>query len=73
MSIALLVLAGIALLAVGVGATFALASLVPQDVLQLAQHNGRYVGLTADDQGGNTGKQARTGRPNLGNQTINAI
>ncbi len=36
MSIALLVVIGIALLAGGVGVTFALASAVPQDVLQRA-------------------------------------
>ena len=45
MSIALLVVIGIALVAGGVGVTFALASAVPQDVLQRAQDNGRYAGL----------------------------
>jgi hypothetical protein len=73
MSIALLVVVGIALVAGGVGVTFALASAVPQDVLQRAQDNGRYAGLTADDQSGGTGTRATTGVRNLGHQTINAI
>ncbi|WP_158934914.1 hypothetical protein [Burkholderia sp. S171] len=73
MSIALLVVIGIALVAGGVGVTFALASAVPQDVLQRAQDNGRYAGLAADDQGGGTGTRATTGVRNLGHQTINAI
>jgi len=73
MSIALLVVIGIALVASGVGVTFALASAVPQDVLQRAQDNGRYAGLAADDQGGSTGTRATTGVRNLGHQTINAI
>jgi hypothetical protein len=42
-------------------------------MLQHAQDNGRYAGLTADDQGGSTGKQVTTGTPKLGNQAINAI
>jgi len=73
MSIALLVVIGIALVAGGVGVTFALASALPQDVLQRAQDNGRYAGLTADDQGGSKGTRATTGARNLGHQTINAI
>jgi hypothetical protein len=73
MSIALLVVIGIALVAGGVGVTFALASALPQDVLQRAQDNGRYAGLTADDQGGSTGTRVTTGARNLGHQTINAI
>jgi hypothetical protein len=73
MSIVLLVVMGIALIAAGVGVTFTLASVLPQAMLQHAQDNGRYAGLTADDQGGSTGKQVTTGRPNLGNQAINAI
>jgi len=73
MSIALLVVIGIALVAGGVGVTFALASALPQDVLQRAQDNGRYAGLTADDQGAARVTRATTGARNLGHQTINAI
>jgi type II secretory pathway pseudopilin PulG len=73
MSIALLVVIGIALVAAGVGVTFTLASVLPQAMLQRAQNNGRYAGLTADDQGGSTGKQVTSGAPKLGHRTINAI
>jgi hypothetical protein len=73
MSIVLLIVMGIALVAAGVGVTFTLASKLPQAMLQRAQDNGRYAGLTADDQGGGSGKQVTTGTSNLGNQAINAI
>lgn len=73
MSIALLVVLGFALVAVGAGVTFMIASAVPQPMLQLAQDNGRYAGLAADDQNDGSGKQVPSGRPNLGNQAINAI
>jgi hypothetical protein len=73
MNIALLVVVGFALVAAGVGVTFTLASVLPQAMLQRAQDNGRYAGLTADDQGGGTGTRATTGVRNLGHQTINAI
>jgi Na+(H+)/acetate symporter ActP len=73
MSIALLAVVGFALVAVGMGVTFMIASAVPQDMLQRAQNNGRYAGLTADDQNGGSGKRIDAGRPQLGNQVINAI
>jgi hypothetical protein len=73
MSIALLVVIGITLVAAGVGVTFTLALVLPQAMLQRAQENGRYAGLTASDQGGSTGKHVRSGTPKLGHQTINAI
>jgi hypothetical protein len=73
MSITLVVLAGFALVAVGMGVTFMIASAVPQDMLQRAQNNGRYAGLTADDQNGGSGKRIDAGRPHIGTQVINAI
>ncbi|MDR5856885.1 hypothetical protein P9239_05015 [Caballeronia sp. LZ062] len=73
MSIALLVVVGIALVAVGVGVTFMIASAVPQDMLQRAQEHGRFAGLAADDQNGGSGKRVVADRPQMGNQAINAI
>lgn len=73
MSIALLIFAGIAMVAAGAGVTFALAAGLPQDMLQRAQDNGRFAGLTADDQSGGTGTRVTAGPRNLGNQPINAI
>ncbi|WP_250534950.1 hypothetical protein [Caballeronia sp. AZ10_KS36] len=73
MSIALLVVVGIALVAVGVGVTFIIASAVPQDMLQRAQEHGRFAGLAADDQNGGSGKRVVADRPQMGNQAINAI
>ncbi len=73
MSIALLVVVGIALVAVGVGVTFMIASAVPQDMLQRAQDHGRFASLAADDQNGGSSKRIDAGRPQLGNQAINAI
>jgi hypothetical protein len=57
MSIALIVVLGIAAITSGAGVTFMLASALPQDVLQPAQENGRYAGLSADDQGESTEKR----------------
>jgi hypothetical protein len=73
MSIALLVVLGIALVGAGVGVTFMIASAVPQDMLQRAQDHGRFAGLAADDQNGGSGKRVPSGQPNFGNQSINAI
>ncbi|WP_250473511.1 hypothetical protein [Caballeronia sp. GAFFF1] len=73
MSIALLVVVGIALVAAGVGVTFMIASAVPQDMLQRAQEHGRFAGLAADDQNGGSGKRVVANRPQMGNQAINAI
>ena len=73
MSIAMLIVFGIALVATGVSVTFMIASAVPQPMLQRAQDHGRFAGLAADDQNGGSGKQVSAGRPNLGNQAINAI
>jgi hypothetical protein len=73
MSIALLVVAGFALVAVGTGVTFMIASAVPQDMLQRAQEHGRFAGLAADDQNGGSGLRIDAGRPHMGNQVINAI
>ncbi|QSN63528.1 hypothetical protein [Caballeronia sp. M1242] len=73
MSIALLVVVGIALVAMGVGVTFIIASAVPQDMLQRAQEHGRFAGLAADDQNGGSGKRVVADRPQMGNQAINAI
>lgn len=57
MGIALWIVGAIALMATGAGVTFALASLIPQDVLQQAQANGRFAGLSAD------GHDEISGRP----------
>ncbi len=73
MSIALVVFLGIALVAMGVGVTFMIASAVPQAMLQRAQDHGRFAGLAADDQNGGSGKRVSAGQPHLGNRTINAI
>lgn len=73
MSITLLVVAGLALVAVGAAVTFSMVSAVSQAMLQRAQNHGRYAGLTASSQGGGSGKRVSGGQPNLGNQTINAI
>jgi hypothetical protein len=73
MSIALLVVIGFMLVAVGVGVTFMIASAVPQRMLQRAQDHGRFAGLAADDQNGGSGKRVDARRPHLGNQAINAI
>ncbi|WP_250453117.1 hypothetical protein [Caballeronia sp. ATUFL_M2_KS44] len=73
MSIALLVVIGIALVAVGVGVTFMIASAVPQDMLQRAQEHGRFAGLAADERNGGSGKRVAANRPQMGNQAINAI
>jgi len=73
MSIAMLIVFGIALVATGVSVTFMIASAVPQPMLQRAQEHGRFAGLAADDQNGGSGKQVSAGRPNLGNQAFNAI
>jgi hypothetical protein len=73
MSIALLVVVGFALVAVGMGVTFMIVSAVPQNMLQRAQNHGRFAGLAAEDQNGGSGKRVDAGRPHLGNQAINAI
>ncbi|QIE27632.1 hypothetical protein SBC1_57460 (plasmid) [Caballeronia sp. SBC1] len=56
MGIALLIVGAIALMAAGVGVTFALALLIPQDVLQKAQTNGRFAGLSASNSDEISGK-----------------
>lgn len=73
MSIVLLAVIGFALVAMGTGVTFMIASAVPQDMLQRAQDHGRFAGLSADDQNGGSGKRIDAGRPQMGNQVINAI
>jgi ABC-type phosphate transport system auxiliary subunit len=73
MSIALLAVIGFALVAVGAGVTFMIASAVPQEMLQRAQDHGRFAGLVADDQNDGSGKRIDAGRPHLGTQVINAI
>jgi hypothetical protein len=59
MSIVLLIALGVGLLAASAGVTFLLASAIPQHVLQRAQENGRFAGLTADGQDEIAGKRAR--------------
>ena len=73
MSIALLVVVGFALVAVGMGVTFMIVSAVPQNMLQRAQNHGRFAGLAAEDQNGGSGKRVDARRPHMGNQAINAI
>jgi hypothetical protein len=63
MNIALLVLSAIALVAGGAGATYMLASVLPQHILQRAQNHGRFAGLTADDHEEVPGKRARPEAP----------
>jgi len=70
MSIALIVVMGIAFVAAGAGVTFTLASALPQDVLQRAQNHGRYAGLAADDRGEITGKRAAAGGSNPRRNTV---
>ena len=59
MGIALWLVCTIALMAAGAGVTFALASLIPQNMLQQAQANGRFAGLSADIHDGITGKPVK--------------
>jgi hypothetical protein len=59
MGIALWIVGAIALMAAGAGVTFALASLLPQEVLQRAQANGRFAGLSADSYDEITGKPVK--------------
>jgi hypothetical protein len=59
MGIALWIVGAIALMAAGAGVTFALASLIPQDVLQQAQANGRFAGLSADSHDEISGRPVR--------------
>jgi hypothetical protein len=59
MGIALWIVGAIALMAAGAGVTFALASLIPQDVLQQAQANGRFAGLSADSHDEISGEPVR--------------
>ena len=55
---------GTALWIAGAGVTFALGSLLPQEVLQRAQANGRFAGLTAADSYDEfTGKPVRAVAP----------
>jgi hypothetical protein len=72
MAIALLIGLGIGVVALGSGATFLLASGVPQPVLARAQENGRYAGLSTEDSGGGPGKTIAAGFPKLGKQITNA-
>jgi hypothetical protein len=50
MSAALLTVMTIALIAAGAGATFMLASSLPQAVVQSAQDHGRFAGLARDSE-----------------------
>jgi hypothetical protein len=65
MDIALWMIGGIALTATGAGVTFALASLLPQQVLQRAQDNGRFAGLSADSYDEITGKPVKAAASRL--------
>jgi hypothetical protein len=65
MGIALWLVATIALMAAGAGVTFALASLIPQDVLQQAQANGRFAGLSANSHDEITGKPVKAAASKL--------
>jgi hypothetical protein len=65
MGIALWIVGTIALMAVGAGVTFALASLISQDVLQQAQANGRFAGLSADIHDEITGKPVKAAASRL--------
>jgi len=70
MNIALILLAvcgAIAALGLGVAATVALATLIPQETLSLAQDHGRFAGLEAQAETGAStgprgGKRVRTSR-----------
>jgi|KBSMisStaDraftv2_1062788.scaffolds.fasta_scaffold1580535_2 hypothetical protein len=73
MSIALVVVLGIAMMAIGLSVTFMIASSVPQSMLQRASNHGRFAGLAADDQNGGSGKRVSNVQPQMGNRTINAI
>ena len=65
MGIALWIVGAIALMAAGAGVTFALASLLSQEVLQRAQANGRFAGLSADSHDDITGKPVKAAGPKL--------
>ena len=65
MGIALWIVGAIALMASGAGVTFAFASLIPQDVLQQAQANGRFAGLSADRHDEITGKPVKAAASRL--------
>ena len=65
MGMALWIVCTIALVAAGAGVTLALASLIPQDVLQQAQANGRFAGLRADSHDEITGKPAKAAASRL--------
>jgi hypothetical protein len=65
MGIALWIVGTIALMAAGAGVTFALASLIPHDVLQQAQANGRFAGLSADSHDEITGKPVKAAASGL--------
>jgi hypothetical protein len=60
MGITLWIVGTIALMAAGAGVTLALASLIPQDVLQQAQANGRFAGLSADSHDEVNGKPVKS-------------
>lgn len=63
MGIALWIAGAIVLMAAGAGVTFALASLLPQEVLQRAQANGRFAGLSAGSQDEIAGKRVKSVAP----------
>jgi hypothetical protein len=65
MGIALWIVGAIALMAAGAGVTFALASLIPQDVLQQAQANGRFAGLSVDSHDEITGRPVKAAASRL--------
>ena len=65
MGIALWIVGAIALMASGAGVTFALASLIPQAVLQQAQVHGRFAGLSADSHDEITGKSVKAAASKL--------
>ncbi|KWR77152.1 hypothetical protein [Cupriavidus sp. IDO] len=62
MDAALLLILALALIAVGVGMTFLLATRVPMDLLVTAQEHGRFAGLGSnqEDAGVGRARPART-------------
>jgi hypothetical protein len=72
MNIFLLVVSGIALIAAGAGATFALASMLSQQTLQHARSNGRYAGLAAADQSFVPGGRKEASQGRSGQRSITA-
>jgi hypothetical protein len=70
MNVILLLVSGIALIAAGAGATFALASTLSQQTLQHARSNGRYAGLAADDRSAVTGGRKTQSQPRSAHRPV---